>query len=164
MLQPVTQAFESLLPEQLFFLRALSEHGVEFTVVGGYAMRSLGHTRLTNDLDLVIKQTDDNVARVGRLLETLPDYNASGREPCLMQPEKKVVWKGVELFSTMKGFLYSEIEAESLHCQVQELRVRTMSLEHMKRAKTLALAALDRHGKKDIDEADLAFLRAKSEA
>jgi len=159
--QPANQAFESLLPKQMSVLRAFGEQGVEFTIVGGYAMRCIGHLRLTHDLDIVIKQSNENAARIRRSFEKLPHGGTAALEEFLLLPQKKLAWYSVELFSTMRGFLYAEIEKESLLHQVQELHVRTMSLAHMKRAKKLALSAPDRHEKKAIDKTDLAFLRAK---
>ena len=164
MRQPTSQAFESLLPEQLSFLRALGEQVVEFIIVGGYAMRCLGHLRKTHDLDIVIKQSKENVARFRRAVEALPSGGTSTLEEFLLQPEKKIAWRSVEVFSTMGGFSYDEIENESLLHQMLELHVRTMSLAHMKRAKELALSAPERQEKREIDATDLAFLLAKSEA
>lgn len=161
---PTSQVFESLLPEQLSFLRSLCEQGVEFTIVGGYAMRCLGHLRKTHDLDIVIKQTQKNVARFRYAVEALESSSTSTIEELLLQPEKKIVWNSVEVFSTMSGFSYAEIENDSHLHQVQEFHVRTMSLAHMKRAKVLALNATERQDKREIDATDLAFLLPKSEA
>jgi hypothetical protein len=110
---------------------------------------------------MVIEQAEGNVTRVRRSIESLSPCNSSDLESRLMQPEKKVVWDdSVELFSTMKGFLYSEIAADALHWKVQDFCVQTMSLKHMKQAKTLAMSASDRNEKKATDGDDLAFLLA----
>jgi len=101
-------------------------------------------------------------ARIRRAVETLPNGCISTLEEFILQPEKKVTWCSVEVFSTMKGFSYSEIENESVLHQVQELHVRTMSLRHMMRAKQLTISIPERQGKRKIDESDLAFLLAQN--
>jgi predicted nucleotidyltransferase len=50
------------------FLKLLNSGGVEYLVVGGYAVAFHGHPRATGDLDLWIATSPDNVARVRRAL------------------------------------------------------------------------------------------------
>ena len=49
---------------------ALSAEGVEFLLVGGYALAAHGHARATGDLDLWIRPAADNAARAIRALRT----------------------------------------------------------------------------------------------
>lgn len=53
-------------------LEALGLHGVEFLVVGGAATAIHAQPRYTDDLDLWVRQTDENLARLRRALEVLP--------------------------------------------------------------------------------------------
>ena len=46
----------------------LSDAGVEFAVVGGHAVAFHGHPRATKDLDVLLRATPDNAARVFRAL------------------------------------------------------------------------------------------------
>jgi len=48
--------------------RALSAEGVEFLLVGGYALAVHGHARATGDLDLWLRPTSDNAERAMRSL------------------------------------------------------------------------------------------------
>lgn len=50
------------------FLKLLNSGGVDYLVVGGYAVAFHGHPRATGDLDLWIATSPDNVARVRRAL------------------------------------------------------------------------------------------------
>lgn len=50
------------------FLRLLNSVGVEYLVVGGYAVAFHGHPRSTGDLDIWIATSAENVARVRRAL------------------------------------------------------------------------------------------------
>ena len=55
------QDFRDLLVE-------LHDAGVEFVVVGGYAVAFHGHPRATKDLDVLVRAVPDNAARVYRAL------------------------------------------------------------------------------------------------
>ena len=46
----------------------LADAGAEFAVVGGYAVAFHGHPRATEDLDILVKPSADNAARVYRAL------------------------------------------------------------------------------------------------
>ena len=50
------------------FLKLLNSVGVDYLVVGGYAVAFHGHPRATGDLDLWIATSPENVARVRRAL------------------------------------------------------------------------------------------------
>jgi hypothetical protein len=54
-------------------LRSLTEHGVEFTVVGGLAVQVHGHMRSTRDLDVV---PAPDMLNLSRLAEALADMDA----------------------------------------------------------------------------------------
>jgi predicted nucleotidyltransferase len=49
-------------------LRALSDAGVEFLVVGAHAVAAHGFVRATKDIDIWINPTPENVSRVWRAL------------------------------------------------------------------------------------------------
>ena len=42
----------------------LNAEGVEYLVVGGYALAAHGHPRYTGDIDFWIRPSDDNVSRL----------------------------------------------------------------------------------------------------
>jgi hypothetical protein len=52
----------------------LQSSGVESIVVGGMAAVALGSARVTFDLDLVYKRTDENIDRLARALADLDPY------------------------------------------------------------------------------------------
>lgn len=65
------------------FLAKLNEHGVEFLIVGGYAVYFHGHPRDTGDIDIVIRPDLENARRLvaavaafgaGQLGYTADDY------------------------------------------------------------------------------------------
>ena len=56
-------------PIYLKLLRLFEEEGVEYLIIGGYAVIAYGHPRFTNDLDLLIQASQANGERAVRALE-----------------------------------------------------------------------------------------------
>jgi hypothetical protein len=55
--------------------RSLNAHGVEYLIVGGYAVAFYGYPRFTGDLDLFVNPAPANA---GRLLAALEDFGFVG--------------------------------------------------------------------------------------
>lgn len=58
-----------LAPDFDEFIGSLTAHGVEFIVVGAYALAFHGAPRFTGDLDLLVRPTLDNATRLLKALE-----------------------------------------------------------------------------------------------
>lgn len=56
-------------PEQLQLLRLFLAAGVEYVVIGGYAVIAHGYPRYTGDLDILIRPTAENGRRAVAALE-----------------------------------------------------------------------------------------------
>jgi hypothetical protein len=68
---------------QAQLLRTLIHHQVDFILVGGAASNAHGATRVTTDLDIVVRWTTDNLERVARVLAEL---SARLKVPGLREP------------------------------------------------------------------------------
>jgi hypothetical protein len=66
-------------------LSVLREHGVEFVVIGGFAVILHGVERATKDVDIVPEQSPENLARLWTALEAL---EARPRELTEFRPEE----------------------------------------------------------------------------
>ena len=66
-------------------LAVLREHGVEFVVIGGFAVILHGVVRATKDVDVVPEQSPENLARLWSALEEL---KAKPRELAEFRPEE----------------------------------------------------------------------------
>ena len=61
-------------PEDVVRLcRALNEAGARYVLIGGFAVIAHGATRFTKDIDLLVDDGPDNIARVKRGLAVLAD-------------------------------------------------------------------------------------------
>jgi hypothetical protein len=59
--------------DMLTILRALGREGVAYKLVGGMAMAVHGLARATEDIDLFVEPSDENIARLRRALWSLYD-------------------------------------------------------------------------------------------
>lgn len=66
-----------LAPDFDEFIESLTAHGVEFVIVGAYALAFHGAPRFTGDLDVLVRPTLDNAAR---LLTALDSFGFPVRE------------------------------------------------------------------------------------
>jgi len=73
-------------------LKALSERGVNFVVIGGYAATLHGSAYLTRDLDICYERTPENMER---LVSALRPFH----------PRLRALQKGCLFFLTCKRFL-----------------------------------------------------------
>ncbi len=62
-------------------LGSLNENGVDYVLIGGYALYALGYQRGTVDIDLVLSPTRDQGERARKALLVLPDGVARELDP-----------------------------------------------------------------------------------
>ena len=56
-------------PAQVF--ETLKRHDVEYLTIGGVAVQMHGHERTTGDVDIVVRRSPENLAKLGRALEEM---------------------------------------------------------------------------------------------
>jgi hypothetical protein len=146
-------------PDLLLILKTLSEHDVEYIVVGGVCGVLHGAPIATFDLDLVHSRTPENVAR---LLSALKKLSARYRDPGgrIIEPaEAALLSPGHQLLMTSGGplDLLGEI---GRHHDYQQLLPDTVMIEMSSgmRVRALGLAALIREKEDLAREKDLAVL------
>ena len=71
----------NLHPDFKEFIQSLNKNGVEYLLVGGYAVVLYGYVRATGDMDIWIRNDEKNSERVIKALEdfgfSFPNLNAS---------------------------------------------------------------------------------------
>src|SRR5690349_15748878 len=107
-----------LTPDFSEFLRLLNASGVEYLVVGGYAVGFYGYIRATADLDIWVSM--DN-ANAGRLVDALREFgfDVPALRPALFTTPDRIVRMGVppvriELMTTVSGLDFSESYANRI--------------------------------------------------
>jgi hypothetical protein len=154
---------ESSAPDYKAILSTLSEHGVDFIVIGGVCAVLHGAPILTFDLDLVHARAPENL---DRLLKALQALEAHYRE----QPERRLVSElshlaspGHQLLMTRAGPLdllgtitggrgYEDLLPQTVELQVgEDLKLRLLNLE--------TLIAVKEETGRERDKAVLPILR-----
>ncbi len=84
-----------MLPEQIELLSEFNAKNVEYLVVGGHAVNAHGVPRMTKDLDLFIRPSEENSWRV---YQALADFGAplAGMHPAEFADAKSIFQIGVE--------------------------------------------------------------------
>ena len=120
-------------------LAVLTRHRVELIIVGGVAALLEGAPILTLDLDVVPRQTEDNL---DRLLEALQELQARYRDPAgrLIRPDAdRLRTNRIHLLATDlgaldilkdlgEGFSYEDLQERTHEYELAGLRVRALDL------------------------------------
>jgi hypothetical protein len=121
------------------FLRLLSSKGVEYLLVGGYAVSYYGYPRATADMDVWIALSPENA---GRVVEALHEFGFSPGSVStdLFLAENQVIRLGVpplrlEILTTISGVTFAECYPERTAAIFEGIEVSLISLHHLKRNK-----------------------------
>jgi hypothetical protein len=117
-----------LPPHFTDLLKLLNAHGVEYLVIGGWAVVAHGHHRLTADFDVWIATTPENARRVQKVLQefiglkptlaqirTKRTFLRMGREPYRIEVQKDIAGVSfAECFAHRQYFLFNDVEAPTI--------------------------------------------------
>ena len=98
------------------FIGCLTAHGVEFVLVGAYALAYHGAPRFTGDLDVLVRPTPDNAARLLKALNAF-GFPVSGLTPEKIVERRHMIEMGVppvqiHVMSAISGVEWPEIWKE----------------------------------------------------
>lgn len=155
-------AFSSLNSSQCSLLNAFVQYGVDFLVVGGYAMRCHGRNRQTNDLDLVVSPSETNLAAIDFAINSLPGTSPVLPSEVLRRTESKLTRFDVEVFASMRGLDYGNMRAAAILVSWAGTSLPVINRDWLKQSKRLAIESPDRLEKREIDSDDLAFLEGSA--
>jgi hypothetical protein len=139
----------TLPPDFKEFLKLLNRHGVEYLLIGGYAVGYHGYPRATNDMDIWIAVHPDNAERMVTVLRAFgfdtPDLSSD------LFLQDNIVRMGlppmrIELLTTISGVQFAACYAERVTTTLDGVAVDLISLPSLKANKQ----ASGRH--KDLDD------------
>jgi len=140
-------------------LRALAEHEVDYTIIGGVAVQAHGHTRTTQDLDLVPGPGAANLDRLRAALAALGARPAGAPSGAAYVLEAQGVASldtdagGVDVhFSPPGAAPYDELRGRALELEVFGLQVAVAGRDD--------LIAMKRAAGRPIDRGDVIVLSA----
>ena len=140
----------ALPPDFKEFLRLLRAHGVEYLLIGGYAVSYHGYARATQDLDVWVAISPPNAERVVAALREF-GFGVSDLSPDLFLRERSVVRMGVppmrvEVVTTISGVRFEQCYPERVTDILDGVEVTLIGLHHLKANKR----ASGRH--RDLDD------------
>lgn len=148
-----------LNPDFRDMLSALSAEGVDYLLVGAYAMAAYGRPRATGDMDILVRPAPDNARRVVRALNrfgapmmdlTEEDLATPGVVFQIGQPPQRI-----DIMNEIDGVTFEEAWAARVTREIEGLRLPVISREHLLRNKKVA--------GRPKDQADAAWLEAEDD-
>lgn len=123
------------------FLRLLHVHGVEYMLVGGYAVMYHGYPRSTGDMDVWFAVNPSNAAKLADALHAF-GFSGAVTAETLLQPGK-IFRMGrpplrIELLTAPSGVVFEECYPRSRAVVIDGVEVRVISLEDLKANKRAA--------------------------
>lgn len=134
------------------FLKSLNDHGVDYLLVGGYAVGLHGYPRATVDLDVWVSSSAANAERVAAAVRAfgfdLPELRAE-----LFVNPRALVRLGVppfriEIMTSIDGVEYEACRARAIVVELDGLPIPVIALDDLKTNKR----AVGRH--KDLADLD----------
>lgn len=128
-----------LLPDFSAFLRSLSDHHVEYLLIGGYAVGYYGYVRGTADIDVWVRADPQNAERVVAALIDfgfgVPELNTEAflDERCLVR--MGVPPHRIELMTAISGVTFDECWPGRVEDEWDGVPVTVIGLECLKQNK-----------------------------
>lgn len=122
-------------------LRALDAHGVEYLLIGGYALYALGYERGTTDIDLLLQPTLDQGERVRQALMVLPDKVSRDLAPEWFEERETIRIADeivVDLMFNACGETFDSLQPYAQVIEFDGVPVRTLNLEGLLKTKMSA--------------------------
>ncbi len=129
-------------------LVALVRNDVAFLVVGGLAVAKAGYARTTDDLDLVVDASHDNLERLIGVLAGVGEGAAAELSPDDFPVEEGAIRVtedfDIDLFTQMSGLTYADLLPDSVSHDIGGTAVRFLGAEALIRLKSASLRPRDR--------------------
>jgi hypothetical protein len=115
------------------FIESLNSHGVEYVVVGAHALAFHGRPRYTGDIDILLRPTAENAARVEHVLIAFSFASLGVRASDFLEPGR-VVQLGIspnriDLLTAISGVTFDEAWSERVKGDLGGIPVAFLSRE-----------------------------------
>jgi predicted nucleotidyltransferase len=120
------------LEDLKMLLRSLNASGVDYLLIGGYALAAQGYQRATTDIDIVFPATAAAGQRVKDALMTLPDQAAKDIEPQWFEEGENIRVADafvIDIMLNANGQTYETLRRYSQTLDLDGVPVRTVNLE-----------------------------------
>lgn len=122
-------------------IKALNDEGVEYLLIGAYALFALGYQRATADIDLLLPNSIETGVRVKRALLALPERAAAELDPQWFVTDETIRVADefvVDLLFNACGETYASLLPHAVTVDLDGIPVRTLDLAGMLKTKQSA--------------------------
>ena len=120
------------LDDLKLLLRSLNEHGVEYFLIGGYALAAHGYQRATIDIDVMVAANAQAGQRLKDALMVLPDQAARDIEPEWFEEGENIRVADafvVDIMLNANGQTFEALRQYAQTIDLDGIPVQTISLE-----------------------------------
>ncbi|MBE0596327.1 MAG: hypothetical protein IH614_03555 [Desulfuromonadales bacterium] len=120
------------LDDLKMLIASLNARGVDYLLIGGYALFAHGYHRATTDIDLLVPATREAGARVREALMVLPDQAAREIDPAWFEEGENIRVADVFVVDVMLnacGETYETLRPYAETVDLDGIPVRTVNLE-----------------------------------
>jgi hypothetical protein len=122
--------------------RYLAEAGVEYALVGGYALAAHGFNRFTEDMDILVDPSPENSRRWILALSRLPDRAAAELEgeTDVFADDKRYAIRindefTVDVMPSIAGIGWNEMKAHVTEIAIDDVSIRVLDLPGLLKTK-----------------------------
>ncbi|TWT86283.1 hypothetical protein Mal64_38230 [Pseudobythopirellula maris] len=142
-----------LPPDFKEFFELLRSEGVEYLLVGGFAVNLHGHVRATGDIDAWVKPSEENAARLASVLRRFGLSGATVDAAALAEPDRVfqigVPPMRIDLLTGISGLEFADAYSRRLATEIDGVSISVISLDDLRTNKKASgrpqdLADLDR--------------------
>ncbi len=135
-------ATPSLPPDFSEFLRLLNDHGVDYLVVGGYAVGVHGYPRATANIDIWVPMRSETAEQLVSALRAF-GFDVPQLSPDLFLKPDQIVRLGappmrIELLTSISGVDFDDCYPRGVPVVLGGIDTRVIGLEDLKRNKRAA--------------------------
>ena len=117
-------------------MKLLNANGVEYLLIGGYAVGYHGYPRATNDIDIWIAMNEINAIKITRVLKEF-GFDTPDLKPELFLQKDRMVRLGlppmrIEVLVEISGVQFNECYKERVDDVIDGIPVKLISLKHLK--------------------------------
>lgn len=119
-------------------IQALNDQGVDYLLIGGYALFTHGYHRATTDIDVLVPATQDAGQKVRAALMVLPDQAARELDPAWFEEGENIRIADafvVDIMLNACGESYETLIQYAETVDLDGIPVRTLNLEGLLRTK-----------------------------
>ncbi|MBE0542866.1 MAG: nucleotidyl transferase AbiEii/AbiGii toxin family protein [Verrucomicrobia bacterium] len=125
-----------LTPEFREFLECLNRAGVDYLLVGGFAVNYYGYHRFTEDIDFWIAVSDENFDRLLEAIRRFFGEDLSGLDKKFLKNNESLylgrVPNKIEVFQNASGVEFSKVYPRRVETTLEGIPVKIISLADLK--------------------------------